>query len=103
MFPKKNRYSFKGGLPKKIISFPSFSVRYGRNDLGRLQVAVVVSKKVDNRATVRNKIKRRILDSIQKNISLAEPFSLVFYVKKRALNSEDLEKETESVFNKITI
>lgn len=100
MFAKKNRYSFKGPLPKKTKSFPSFMVRYGKND-GGLKVAVVVSKRVDKRATVRNKIKRRILETIRKNIKVEEPFDLIFYVKKNVLNSEDLGNEVNQSVEKI--
>ena len=100
MFAIKNRFSFRDSLPKNVFHSPSFTVRYGKNDKG-LRVAVVVSKRVDKRATVRNKIKRRILDSIRKNIKAEEPFDLIFYVKKNILNSKDLEKEVNQAVAKI--
>jgi len=100
MLPKKNRYSFRGPLPKKVLNFQSFTVRFEKNDEG-LKVAVVVSKRVDKRATVRNKIKRRLLDSIRGNIKLEEPLNLIFYVKKNILNSENLEIEIQQSIEKI--
>ena len=100
MFSKKYRFSFRNQLPKHVLNSPSFTVRYGKNNEG-LRVAVVVSKKIDKRATVRNKIKRRILDSIRKNIKAEEPFDLIFYVKKNILNSKDLEKEVNQAVAKI--
>lgn len=103
MFPKENRFRFKDSLPKKIINSNSFSLRYGTNNFGKLKVAVVVSKKIDKRATVRNKLKRRILDSIRKNIKTEEPLDLIFYVKKGALDSENLEKEVRSAINNLAI
>lgn len=75
-------------------------VRYGKNDEG-LRVGVVVSKRIDKRATVRNKIKRKILDSIQKRLNTKEPLGLIFYVKKNILNSEDLENEVNQAVEKI--
>ena len=100
MFAKKNRFSFKGPLPKKVLNFRSFSIRYGRNGDG-LKVAVVVSKRVDKRATVRNKIKRQVLNSIRKKVNMEEPLDIIFYVKKNVPNSNDLEKEIEMVLSKI--
>ena len=100
MFAKKNRYLFKGALPKQSVNFPFFSVRYSKNS-GELKVAVVVSKKVDTLATARNKIKRRILSLIQKNISQNEPFSLIFYVKKGILDSKNIESDVKALVEKI--
>jgi len=102
MFPKKNRFNFKSDLPKRIIHSDSFTLRYGKN-VGGVRVAVVVSKRVDKRAVVRNKIKRRMLSSIKKFVDTSEPLNLIFYVKKNVLNSEDLEKEIQQVINNITI
>lgn len=100
MLAKKNRFSFRDSLPKNVFHSPSFTVRYGKNDQG-LRVAAVVSKRVDKRATVRNKIKRKILNSIQKRLDTKEPLDLIFYVKKNMLNSKDLEKEVETALSKI--
>lgn len=99
MLPKKNRFSFKSKLPKQIINSPSFNVRHDENG-EELKVAVVVSKKVDKRAVVRNKIKRQILEIVN-SINLGKPLSLVFYVKAQALSSKDLEKEIKAVLGKI--
>ncbi len=101
MLSKRFRYSFKEDLPKKIINSRSFSVRYEKNDLDRLQAAVVVSKRVDKRATVRNKVKRKILEIVRGKTNLNTPLSLIFYIKKQALESDNLEKEVESVLAKI--
>lgn len=101
MLPRKNRFSFKGSLPKKVFRSQSFSVRYEKNGAG-LRVAVVVSKKVDKRATVRNKIKRKILDIVRKQIEIKTPFDLVFYLKKQAIESLNLTKEVQDVVNKLT-
>ncbi|MBI4092187.1 MAG: ribonuclease P protein component [Candidatus Levybacteria bacterium] len=100
MLAKKNRYSFKGPLPKKVLNSQSFSVRYNKNNEG-LRVAVVVSKRIDKRATVRNKIKRKILETVRNNIEMNKPLDLVFYVKKNILSWETLEKEVEKSLGEI--
>lgn len=102
MFSKKNRYSFKNRLPRQILNFPSFTVRYEKNEEG-LKVAVVVSKKVDKRAVIRNKIKRIILEAVRKTLGTDTGLTLVFYAKKPAASSENLEKEVADVINKLTI
>lgn len=97
MFSKKNRYSFKGKLPGNVFHSQSFTVRYQENNKG-LAVAVVVSKKVDKRAVIRNKIKRRLIDIVAKEIKTDTPASLVFYVKKQALNeSSNLGEEIKKI------
>jgi ribonuclease P protein component len=100
MFSKKQRLSFKGKLPKNVLNSPSFTLKYGASDEG-LKVAVAVSKKVDKRAVVRNKIKRKFRELIKKQLGKNDPLSLIFYIKKTALQNTDIEKETESVISKI--
>jgi len=101
MFAKKNRFTFKTRLPRNTIQSESFSIRFERNDIEKLQVAVVVSKKVDKRATVRNRIKRLILEAVQKNIDTNQGLTLVFYAKAAA-SSTNLGKEVADVVNKLT-
>lgn len=102
MLAKKNRFSFRDSLPKNVFHSPSFTVRYGKN-VGKLRVAVVVSKRIDKRATVRNKLKRKVLDSIQKRLDTKEPLDLIFYVKKNVLAAKNLDTEIEQAINNLTI
>lgn len=101
MLAKRYRFSFKNKLPKHVLNSPSFNVRYEKNDLGRLAAAVVVSKKVDKRATIRNKIKRKIVEEVSQKLDLNRPVSLVFYVKKQAASSETLESEIDTILSRI--
>ncbi len=102
MFKKTSRYSFKKGLPGKSLVSPSFVLRYEENSQQEAKFAVVVSKKVDKRATVRNKIKRKFLN-ILKESSADQKESLVFFLKKVSLDKtdEELKKEIKEVLNKI--
>ncbi len=61
MFPKSYRYSFRKGLPKKTLSTTFFVIKYDNSQDDSMHCAVVVGKKVDKRAVVRNKIKRQIV------------------------------------------
>ncbi|HVZ67104.1 MAG TPA: ribonuclease P protein component [Patescibacteria group bacterium] len=100
MFSKKSRYSFKKGLPRKVISFPSFSLRFEKNDVG-FRSAVVVSKKVDGSAVVRNSIKRKFLDLLKENSAQDLSYSLVFYLKRNALENQNLNQEIKEALNKL--
>src|SRR3990167_10762135 len=100
MFTKSSRFSFKRALPKNVFHSPSFNLRYEKNE-GVLKVAVVVSKKVDKRATVRNKIKRQILENVRHKINQDVPFNLVFYAK--TASADNLEKEIDEAKNNLEI
>ncbi len=101
MFSKKQRYSFKKGLPGKVISSPNFTLRYDKNDGEGLKTAVVVSKKVDKRAVVRNKLKRKVVELLKLDKLEDNNLNLVFYMKKSALDNEDLAKNIEEALFKI--
>jgi len=101
MFSKKHRFSFKKGLPNKTKSFPSFTLRYGKNREGGLKTAVVVSKKVHKNASIRNKIKRDILRVLSDKIDKSREANLVFYIKRKALEIANLEDEIEQVLDLI--
>lgn len=104
MFEKEKRFSFKQGLPRKVISTPYFSLRYGpkKSDLGTN--AVVVSKKVSKKAVVRNKIKRKILAILKENLGeKQDEVDLVIYVRPLPESLEDsvLEKSLIESIEKI--
>ncbi|OGH15880.1 MAG: hypothetical protein A3C30_03570 [Candidatus Levybacteria bacterium RIFCSPHIGHO2_02_FULL_40_18] len=101
MLPKEHRFSFKKGLPNKAKSFPSFTLRYGKNREGGLKTAVVVSKKVHKKAVIRNKIKRKLLRMLSDKIDKSRAVNLVFYIKRRALDIANLEDEVEQVLDLI--
>lgn len=92
MLPKEQRFSFKNSLPRKTFNSQSFSVRYGQNSKGP-KVAVVVSKRIDKRASVRNKIKRQILELVRVNIKTEDQLDIIFYAKKSIVENNNLEKE----------
>ena len=101
MFAKRYRFSFRERLPNKTKSFPSFTVRYGKNRAGGLKTAVIVSKKVHNNASIRNKIKRNLLRMLSDKIDKSREIDLVFYIKRKALEIANLEDELEQVLDLI--
>lgn len=88
MLPKKNRAltqhiqrALKKGTTKHS---ENFSVRVVQHDSPAC-IAVVVSKKVATTAVVRNKLKRRIKNSLR-NIQLGKNKTFVLYAKKGVHN-----------------
>ncbi|HVZ12140.1 MAG TPA: ribonuclease P protein component [Patescibacteria group bacterium] len=100
MLPRQNRYTFKTKLPGQIINSQSFTIRYATNNEG-LRAAVVVSKKVDKRSVVRNRIKRQIVEAVRKRLPIESQFSVVFYAKRNAIDNKNLEDEVEQRLKEI--
>lgn len=105
MLRKENR------LPKDVIfsrkadfSSEYFLLKKIFNDQKKLRVGIAVSKKIDKRAVVRNKIKRQFKECL---VSLKEKImpgvDLLFIVKSEALNKEnqliciEIEKALEKI------
>lgn len=101
MLPKANRFQFKSSLPRQSLNSQSFSIKYDKNEEG-LKVGVVVSKKVDKRAVVRNRIKRVILESVRLSLPKDSGLTLVFYAKKDAAGNENLAEEVVQQINNLT-
>lgn len=97
MLAKINRFSFKKGIPRKIYSTPLFVIRYDKNELNKLECAVVIGKKVDKKAVVRNKIKRGIVNIIKNNVPLDANFKIVIYGRKDIKDKTLQETEEELI------
>ena len=95
MFAQRNRFSFKKGAPRKVFSTPLFILRYDIKEENRLECAVVVGKKVDKRAVVRNKVKRQLVKQIKEMVELVSPFKLVIIAKKQILDASTEERYEE--------
>src|SRR4030042_6194105 len=102
MLSKKNRlskFTKQGGA--KTVSLPFFILKYTKTAGEDLKFAFVISKKIDKRAVVRNKIKRQIskgLEAVLEKVS--KGYTFVFIVKKEILTKkqEEITKEIERVF-----
>lgn len=106
MLSRKYRYSFREGVPNKILNDTFFVVRFKKKCLETPRFAVVVSKKIDKRAVGRNQLKRRITQIIQdvlkeKDISV----DMVFYIraKTKDLTQEELGNHIKQVLKKAVI
>lgn len=104
MFKKENR--LVSGIRfnnSYLFSAPQFVLKEKANGLALNRFGIVVSKKIDKRAVVRNRIKRlfrEALVNLNKNMTLGH--DILFIIKKEVLKKtkEENEKEIKSALEK---
>lgn len=87
MLPKTNRLPANSKLKAEIsIRTPYFNILIAKNEFSYNRFAFVVSKKIDKRATARNRVKRRIRSCIEKmNNDLVQGWDMLFILRKEAI------------------
>jgi ribonuclease P protein component len=86
MIASQNRFHGYGSLRfvhrnARVVRGPLCSLKYMPNSRrSTYRAAVVVSKKVSKSAVVRNRIRRRIYESVRQNVPSNEPVDLIFTV-----------------------
>lgn len=105
MFARSHRFSFKKGAPRNVYQTPFFVIRYDHKNEGSFECAVVVGKKVDKRAVVRNKIKRQMVVCIKELVPATTASRFVIYAKKSILETtiEAKKEELKKAFEIIKI
>ncbi len=105
MFARSHRFSFKRGVPRNTFQTPFFVIRYDKGSEEKLECAVVVGKRVDKKATSRNRIKRQTVAIIKDILSSEAPFRLVIYAKRSILGtqSEEIRNDLKKSFETIGI
>lgn len=103
MFKKENRLpkgqNFKNS---RILSTPFFNVRIAQNNSLINRYGFIVSKKIDKRAVIRNKTKRRLRAQIEKiKNQIKNGYDFLFVAKKRLIKEENKElfKEISKILN----
>lgn len=89
MLSKKYRFHSRGGVRwvyqhGKTIRTPWLSLIFVRNAKRFTRFSVVVSKKVDKSAVVRNRIRRRVYEVLRKNMEyIPRGYDYIFVVYSR--------------------
>ncbi len=88
MLKKKYRLLKETKFDKKdFYTSPFFVLKVAKNEKSFNRFGFVISKKIDKRATVRNKIKRQIRVCIEVNFDKIKPgYDMLFILKKQILN-----------------
>lgn len=90
----------------KIVSSDYLTLRYKDNYGKTPKVSVIVSKKVVQKATQRNYVKRKIYEIVQKNLKTTEkPYILMIFPKKTSIKLPftQIEKDLKEVLLKAKI
>ena len=107
MLKKRNRISKRSEFEeiRKDGIFCGFSRFFGVLVLDKkdkeLKFGTIISKKISKKAVERNKVKRRLMEVLGKNIEkFDEGKRILFLVKKEVLNikPEGIEKEIKKIF-----
>jgi ribonuclease P protein component len=87
----------------RLTANPLFTLKVNENGLSFNRFAIIVSKKVDKRAVIRNRIRRLISSCLEEVYNkLQQGKDTIFIVKRGAINKsrQDFFKEIESVLEK---
>lgn len=97
MLPKNNRLKKKKDFERvfrlgKKIKGDCFYLKFLENNLNKIRVGFVVSKNVSNKATIRNKVKRRMREVVRRMLERLKPGYDVVIVAQRGIEKEDFLK-----------
>lgn len=98
----KKEFTFLKERGRKI-STPFFSLLWGRGRGEGPRFGFVVSKKIDKRAVVRNKIKRRLAQALLSSLSKIRPEVWLIFLAKKSLrekNFKEIRKEIDRVLKR---
>ncbi len=92
MLKRKYRIDFRAQKPslkpadEKTIKTPFYFLRVRENNLPYSRFGVRVTKRIDKKAVVRNKAKRKIIMCVEKmRLEIKEGYDMLFVLKKEAL------------------
>jgi ribonuclease P protein component len=107
MLPRINRIKKKKDFEKIFKNSVSlknnlFILRIAKNDLGLNRFGFVVSQKVSKKATVRNKIRRRLSEAIRDEVKNIENGTDLVFVVMRGMDKKDF-SETKKTINEALI
>ncbi len=104
MLSKKHRLPIQ---EKKVFIYathsPIFTLKHGKNQLQESRFGVIISKRIDKRAVVRNKIKRMIMEYARTRLDRIKTSTDILFIIKPAIKEkkqEEIEKEIENAFLK---
>jgi len=101
MIARDNRFHGHSAVARvrgSSVHSKNLSFRWAKNNRNDYRLAVVVSKKIDNRAVVRNRIRRRVFEEIRKQGSLnGKSVDLVVYIKTPEVQAMEVKKLHEEI------
>lgn len=104
MLPRVNRLNKDQeikdlGKRGKSFFLPEFIIKYYKNKEAVSKFTFVVSTKVDKRAVIRNRLTRRLRETIRELLPKISPgYSVLIIAKKQALNLEFPQIKKQIIF-----
>jgi|SRR3989344_4035799 len=100
MLQRKYRLHAKDTIATtQVLSSPLFLLRIGKNQYEYNRIGVVVSKKVDTRAVIRNKVKRLILLCLERLQETKKGYDMLFILRKPI--TEKTQEEIYEIIKKL--
>ena len=111
MLPKKNRVKKKGDIEKVLRGGEWFRetflvLKKRENKLKDSRFGFIVSQKVSKKAVVRNKIKRRLRESVMpliKKIKSGQDFAFIALPKTETKNFLEIDEVVKKILNKAKV
>ncbi len=89
MLKKANRLSKFNNLENlKSVSTPYFVLKYKREEEALARFGFVVSKKIDKRAVIRNKVKRKLQQAVRESLGNVLPYTFLIIAKRESIQEE---------------
>jgi len=99
---KKKKDFEKAAKAGKTIGSPALMLKFSPNNLEASRIGFVVSKKISNKAVVRNKVKRRLREAMRIFLPQLKPgFDLVFFTRS-GIEKMDFEQVKQVVEKLLT-
>lgn len=103
MLPKSLRLTQKFDYNRvrkygKSVSFPLFTLGYLKTNEPTTKFGIIITNKIDKRATERHRVKRILTELISKNLTKFGKGQLIVFVARSSIVGKKYE-EIESVFN----
>jgi len=99
MLPQNHRLPLDQNLTGEKFSTPFATFIFKKNQLSRLRVALIVSKKVALNAPARNHLKRQFLSALRSQLSLDLSLDLLIILKPAAISLDYL--QIQHLFQKL--
>ncbi|OGZ01404.1 MAG: hypothetical protein A3A43_01270 [Candidatus Liptonbacteria bacterium RIFCSPLOWO2_01_FULL_56_20] len=103
MFSKKLRLSIKNTprRPEEILNAPHITLKTSRNQVNHNRFGVIVSAKVEPKAVLRHRLKRRLAAILSGWPSLGADLLFILRTQEKNLPRATLKKETDALLRRL--
>jgi len=82
LLKRENRLTGKILKSEKTISLPNLNIKIARNGISFSRFGFIISKKIDKRATARNRVKRKLRSCLEEKLEkISKGYDFLFIIK----------------------